>query len=443
MTKITVCDYYDDSDDKHRYMLAVCHNTPTNLVKLKFISSQLRTIARENIGVIKDFEELDGSANEIITNCLRDAFESRFGSLGPQTDVLEIICYADVNLTQPATMHYPTVFTDKNQCAAMFAAYFPNCILIKRVFVSADQPILDNAQETFQRIGGEILKLPVILDSFVGKSYRDLYTEIHRVDVGLIDAILKYHVTFQLNIAEEDDTDACLDLEDYIEILQEKIVDLLAIGNQELNKHFTDALQENFSENLANFAELSNKILSINKSTLLSIAFSYLTPAPLRNMILSTPAYQPFDYAVVSIGKLSQLEVGEALSTIAAESQQYFEQFLQYYGQAASLSEEVLKLMHSYKTPGSNPQFISALHDVIEPLTSLFNILQKKSQHMQCLASDFDKLRLKIQSFIHEAKRVKSVSHASFFSETTASSIDTTMLPYQTDSIADMVGLYI
>jgi hypothetical protein len=150
VTNITVCLYHQD----HRFVIAICHNTKANIVKAKLFSTKLVSISPSSIQVIKNSAAIDLHENpdQIIRQCFAEAAAIDLYSNLYNNEILEVVYFGDVNLLKPGLKEYPALLKNKEAFAQMIKTYFPACILIKRILVSADTAIIGYAQQKFANV---------------------------------------------------------------------------------------------------------------------------------------------------------------------------------------------------------------------------------------------------------------------------------------------------
>ncbi|NDH67857.1 MAG: hypothetical protein EBY22_08175, partial [Gammaproteobacteria bacterium] len=196
---ISVC----TCETRDRFVLALGHDTPASVMKLKIFSASFQDITSTDIRVLENNKPCNIAPREIIEEYLTKAISQYCKD---PSAILEFVYFGDVNLTHPGKDIFPDIFLDKNEFSHCIKRYFPNCVIIKRIMVSANDTILDFAKTVFAQAQRNV-SFPIIVDSFLNKSHQDFYTEIHRIDSGLIDALLKYHRVFQAYASEDDEDD--------------------------------------------------------------------------------------------------------------------------------------------------------------------------------------------------------------------------------------------
>jgi hypothetical protein len=202
MIKISSCVYQDG----HRYFIGICHGVPANSVKLGLLAADLLKshliladinsdgisdelldllkVKHSDIQVIKNSIEMSEDPDEIIRQCFSEAFSPEMRQNQGTSNILEVIYSGDVNLTNPCLKVYPPLLTNQQEFSTMIKAYLPNCMLIKRILISAEQSVIDDAQQIFlQPQDRQDQELPLIIDScinksYVGKKFTKLYTEV-------------------------------------------------------------------------------------------------------------------------------------------------------------------------------------------------------------------------------------------------------------------------
>lgn len=420
MIKISVCVYAHNQ----RYVIAICHQTKASMVKAKLLSTDILDITPSNIRVIKDNMEIDASANEIILQCVSEAAESTSSAGLDIQSVSEIVYFGDVNLTSPGLNEYPTLLMDQEQFCNMIKLYFPACISIKRILVSSDQSIVVDAEKNFtQDIGKLNPRLPVIFDSFVNKSYKDLYTPIHLIDSALIDAILTYCQALQSRLPDDYPLYGFSRTQDCIERLQDNFEYLYGPEGFPLTFHFIEALKEDFMQLSTQHDSSIKKVFSIEESRLLPWAFSYLIPQSLRESILHRLNFDEYSYSVISVGDIKHHDLGDVLADLVKEEETHFQQ---YFETSDQLSEIISSLLERIKNFRANKSMIhqyamgSKIKDVVDNVISdlelLANLLPSNVDKAHGLENIFSSLRQGVSAFSDEARRKRILSNVSFFS---------------------------
>lgn len=380
-------------------------------------------IKPSNISIIKDNIEMDDSANDIIRQSVSDAVESAV-SLGLDLQsISEFIYFGDVNLTHPGANEYPTLLTNQQEFKNMIANYFPCCNSIKRILVSSDQTVLVDAEQTFsQNIPQRNLELPVVFDSFLNKSSKDLYTEIHRIDSQLIDTILTHYQILQTFLLDDDPAHGFLKTQDCIERLEDNFDYLYGPEGYPLTFHFIEALHGDFMRLSAQHASLIKKVFFIQESGLLPWAFSYLIPQSIREVSLHRLDLVEYCFSVMSVGDVMHHDLADILDDLAQEEETHIQQYFRTSDQLKEIIDSLLKkLNHESEYMINHQAYLSrpiqaVVDEVRNNLELLSNLLSHNTDRVRGLEKSFSSLKQRVTAFSNEAQRKRTLSNSSFFS---------------------------
>lgn len=416
LVKFSVC----TCETGDRFIFAVGHDTPANAMKLKILSASMQDIKSTDILVLENNKPCNVSPEEIIDEYLTKAISQ--GCKDPSA-VLEFVYFGDVNLTHPGEEVFPALFLDKNEFSLYIKRYFPNCVIIKRILVSANDTILDVAKTVFAQAQRNV-SFPFIVDSFLNKGHKDFYTEIHRIDSGLIDSLLEYHRVFQAFASEddEDDLDGFLSIGLALTAIQENL-ELLAPFAQG-SDYFTQIndLKLNFEKKSKCFMKLTNLSLSEKKSTIMSLIFSFLIPPLLRDDIKVQLAAEGFRVAsdAVFFIEFSYLEISEMLTTVMQEKQDYFVLYQNVSTQMTEATAKVLTKLDAFQSSLSeadvNPNIATRMDNTIKDIQQLLDTLQSKLRALQELQHPAEQLMLKVRGL---TQRKKTLSNSTFLLDRT------------------------
>ena len=365
-----------------RFVFAVCHDTPASTVKLKILSASIQNITSTNILVLENNKPCSVPPHEIIDEYLTKAISQYCKD--PNT-ILEFVYFGDVNLTNPGKDIFPALFLDKNEFSRYIKRYFANCVIIKRILVSANDTILDFAKTVFAQVQRTV-SLPFIVDSFLNKNHQDFYTEIHRIDSGLIDALLKYHRVFQTYAPEddEDDLDGFLPINCALTAIQDNLELLIPFTQGSDYSAKINDLKLNLDQKSMYFMELTNESLSEKKSTILSLVFSFLIPPLLRDDIKAQLAAEGFRVVsdAVFFVKFNYDEISEMIGTVIQEKQDYFVLYQEASRQMTEATAKALTELHAFQSSVSeadfNPNIAKITDNIIEDTQQLLDLLQNK-----------------------------------------------------------------
>lgn len=417
LVKFSVC----ACETSDRFVFAVCHDTPASAVKLKILSASIQDITSTDIRVLENNKPCNVPPQEIIDEYLTKAIWQYCKD--PST-ILEFVYFGDVNLTNPGKDIIPTLFLDKNEFSRYIKRYFPNCVIIKRILVSANDTILDFAKTVFAQVQRNV-SFPFIVDSFLNKSHQDFYTEIHRIDSGLIDALLKYHRVFQTYASEddEDDLDGFLPINCALTAIQDNIELLtpFAQGSDYFGK--INELKLNLDQKSVYFMELTNESLSEKKSTIMSLVFSFLIPPLLRDDIKAQLAAEGFRVVsdAVFFVKFSYDEISEMIGKVIQEKQDYFVLYQEASAQMTEATAKALAELNAFQSSVSeadfSPNIATITDNIIEDTQQLLDLLQNKLCALQQLQHSVEQFMLKVRGLTLEALRKKTLSNSTFLQD--------------------------
>ena len=410
--------------NKDRFVFAVGHNVRANMLKLKINSASIQDIALKDIQILQDNVLSADSPQLIITQYLEQALGEYTKRRGAPNDVLEFVYFGDVNLTTPGQAIFPDFFIDKNNFLYYIKSYFPNCILIKRILVSADNNILDIAKQKFSSMQPE-LSFPIIVDRFLNKSEQDFYTEIHRIDSGVLDAVLKYHRVFRAYASEDEevDRDSFTPIYYDLSVIQDNLEHLEPFAQGSAHAERYKDLKLNFNRKSEYFIEQINESLSEKKSIMMSLIFSFLIPPSLRNDITSRLAAE--GVAIVSDSlihaELKFHEFGEMIDPLFKQTKDYFVLYQQTSAEMTDTTTAVLKALDAYQSSVSiadfNPDVAAIIETLINDLQYLLVRLKTKLSALVQLDPALKQLMLRVEKFTHEAQRKHTLSNETFLSE--------------------------
>ena len=287
--KFSVC----TCSNSDRFIFAVRHNVQANIIKLKIKSASIQDIELTDIQVLQNNVASTDSPRQIISQYLAQAFADYTHRQRDPSGILEFVYFGDVNLAMPGDDMFPDFFIDKDAFLHCIKQYFPNCIIIKRILVSADNTILDIAKQQFSKMQPQ-LTFPIIVDRFLNKSEQDFYTEIHRIDSGVIDAVLKYHRVFRTYASEdnEEDRDSFAPIHFYLTAIQDNLEQLAPFTQGSTHAQRYKDLKLNFNQKSEYFRGLTKESLSAKKSTVMSLVLSFLIPRSLCLTIVAVSQCQ-------------------------------------------------------------------------------------------------------------------------------------------------------
>ncbi|MCX7091820.1 MAG: hypothetical protein NTU48_10320 [Legionellales bacterium] len=411
---ISVC----TCETRDKFVLALGHDTPASVMKLKIFSASFQDITSTDIRVLENNKPCNIAPREIVEEYLTKAISQYCKD---PSAILEFVYFGDVNLTHPGKDIFPDIFLDKNEFSHCIKKYFPNCVIIKRIMVSANDTILDFAKTVFAQAQRNV-SFPIIVDTFLNKSHQDFYTEIHQIDSGLIDALLKYHRVFQAYASEddEDDLDGFLPINCYLTAIQDnlELLEPFVQGSDYVVK--LNDIRLNFEQKSDCFMELTSESLSEKKSTILSLVFSFLVPPWLRDDIKAQLSAEGFRvvFDAVFFVKFGYDEISEMIGTVIQEKQDYFVLYQEASTQMMEATTKVLTELNAFRSSVSeadfNPNIVTIVDNIIKDAQQLLYLLHDKSCALQQLEHPAERFMLKVRRLTHEALRKRTLSNSTF-----------------------------
>ncbi len=436
MVEITCCACLSEEG---QYLIAICHNTSANMVKLKLLSAQVENITHANIQIIRSSLKSEEPADIIIADCLLEAVSFLNGREG---SIQELIYFGDVNLSKPGGEEYPPLLMNQKLFASQVKNPFTACKLIKRILVSADQKIVDNAQKEVvlldfnQPLNYDQIDLPPVIDNFLSKDAK-LYIPVHLTDRRFIDSLMNYHQ--EMNDYEHRD----YDFKSYIHRIQNNLEFIFGDKGQPLTFDFMKELKINFGEKSVAYEAITDHKMSPNKATLLSFATSYLMPPPIKNKLLNQGDLAYRQYSVISVGQFDHEQLGTFFMELILDQAPLFAECLETLTQINHVSSELLKKLVLFKSNQESlldftinfydlvkitgdTEITDAVDEMMRNLECLIVLLENKPQQIRQLQEKFEDFSLSVFGFTEEQSRKKVLSYT-FFSDSSDSAKETTL----------------